>query len=209
MTISNCIHYMSCFAYIWINTCVLLVLNYFSDWLTGIPWSMESSAACSFSDNSRDDFMWAVSAAWFLSCTSLITAYHCRSLVGKNCWKEQQIFNNCQRICSVNRVVIRGVTHNMNWRKRNTFFSVSVSNTWSWMTSFQIMCDMLSTYKRYISYNQNSKVKYLSFNNNLGICLRTPFKNAIWRILKFVDNVLPLYMYIVELFLKIIWTFRD
>lgn len=110
VTIRNCyIHYVS--------TCVLLVLNYFSDWLTGIPWSMESSAACSFSDNSRDDFMWAVSAAWFLSCTSLITAYHCRSLVGKNCWKEQQIFHNCKRICSVNRVVIRGVTHNMNWRK--------------------------------------------------------------------------------------------
>lgn len=58
------------------------------------------------------------------------------------------------------------------------------------MTSFHIMCDMLGTYKRYISYNQNLKVKYLSFNNNLGIRVRTPFKNAVWRILKFVDNVL-------------------
>lgn len=66
------------------------------------------------------------------------------------------------------------------------------------------MHDMLGTYKRYISYNQNSKVKYLSFNNNLGIRVRTPFKNAVWRILKFVDNVIPLYMYIVELFLKIL-----
>lgn len=187
-------------------------LNYFSDSLTGIPWSMEISAACSFPDNSREDFMWAVSAAWFLSCTSLITAYHCRSLVGKNCWKEQQIFNNCKRICSVNRVMIREITNNMNWNILNylniinTYISVSISNIS--ITSFQIMCDMLGTYKRYISYNQ-IQVKYLSFSNNLGIHFFTPFKNAVWRIIKFVDNVLLLYMYIAELFLKILWTFSD
>lgn len=53
--------------------------------LTGTPCIMEDSVARSFSDNSRDDFMWAVSAAWFRSWTSLISEHHCRSLVGKNC----------------------------------------------------------------------------------------------------------------------------